>query len=69
MPDPALAPIRLIAPSTEESTWWVTIDGALVNSGTSESAEAASIAADLVAVSVVSALRTLGIAARVEPTI
>lgn len=68
MPDPSLAPIRVLQPSTDGVAWTVTIDGALVNSGTAETAEAAATTADLVAVSCMFALSLLGLSARVAPT-
>lgn len=69
MPDPSLAPIRVLAPATDGTTWAVTLDGVLVNSGTATSPEAAAETAALVAASCTFALSILGLAARVEPTI
>ena len=68
MPDPAVAPIRVLAPSTDGTTWAVTLDDVLVNSGTAETAEAATAPADLVAASCTFALKILGLSARVDPT-
>lgn len=69
MPDPALAPIRVLAPTTDGSTWAVTLDGVLVNSGTAATPEDAAATADLVAASCTFALKILGLSARVDPTI
>ena len=69
MPDPALAPIRVLAPTTDGSTWAVTLDGVLVNSGTAATPEDAAVTADLVAASCTFALKILGLSARVDPTI
>jgi hypothetical protein len=69
VPDPALAPIRVLAPTVDGDAWAVTLDGTLVNSGTAASPEAAAETADLVAASCMFALSILGLAARVEPTI
>ena len=69
MPDPSIAPIRVLAPSTDGTAWAVTLDGTLVNSGTAGSPEDATATADLVAASCTFALKILGLAARVEPTI
>ena len=68
MPDPSLAPIRVLSPSTDGTAWSVTIDGVLVNSGTAETAEAATATAELVAVSCTFALSLLGLSARVAPS-
>lgn len=68
MPDPALAPIRVLAPTTDGTTWAVTLDEVLVNSGTAETPEAAVATADLVAASCTFALKILGLSARVDPT-
>lgn len=68
MPDPSLAPIRVLATSVDGTTWAVTLDDALVNSGTAETAEAATATADLVAASCTFALKILGLSARVAPT-
>lgn len=69
MPDPSLAPIRVLQPSTDDVTWSVTLDDALVNSGTAETAEAAAATAELVAASCMFALSLLGLSARVAPTL
>jgi len=69
VPDPALAPIRVLSPSSDGTTWAVTLDDVLVNSGTAETAEAATATADLVAASCTFALKILGLSARVDPTI
>jgi hypothetical protein len=69
VPDPSLAPIRVLAPTTDGTTWAVTLDGSLVNSGTASTAEEATATADLVAASCTFALSILGLAARVEPTL
>lgn len=69
MPDPSLAPIRVLQPSADGVTWSVTLDEALVNSGTAETAEAAAATADLVAASCMFALSLLGLSARVAPTL
>ena len=68
MPDPSLAPIRVLSTSTDGSVWAVTLDGVLVNSGTAGSPEEAAVAADLVAASCTFALSILGLSARVAPT-
>ena len=68
MPDPALAPIRVLAPSTDGVAWSVTLDDVLVNSGTAETAEAAAATAYLVAASCTFALSILGLTARVAPS-
>ena len=68
MPDPALAPIRVLSPSSDGTTWAVTLDDVLVNSGNAETAEAATATADLVAASCTFALKILGLSARVAPT-
>jgi hypothetical protein len=68
VPDPALAPIRVLSPSSDGTTWAVTLDDVLVNSGTAETAEAATATADLVAASCTFALKILGLSARVAPT-
>lgn len=68
MPDPAVAPIRVLSPSTDGATWAVTLDDVLVNSGTAETAEAAMATADLVAASCTFAMSILGLSARVAPT-
>ena len=67
MPDPSLAPIRVLVGATDGATWSVTLDDVLVNSGTAETAEAAAATADLVAVSCAFALSILGLSARVAP--
>ena len=67
MPDPSLAPIRVLAGATDGATWSVTLDEVLVNSGTAETAEAATATADLVAASCAFALSILGLSARVAP--
>ena len=69
MPDPALAPIRVLAPTTDGATWSVTLDGVLVNSGTAATPEDAATTAALVAASCSFALSILGLSARVDPTI
>lgn len=69
MPDPSLAPIRVLAPATDGTTWSVTLDGVLVNSGTAATPDDAVATADLVAASCTFALKILGLSARVEPTI
>lgn len=69
MPDPSLAPIRVLAPATDGTTWSVTLDGTLVNSGQAATPVDAAVTADLVAASCTFALKILGLAARVEPTI
>lgn len=68
MPDPSLAPIRVLATATDGATWSVTLDDVLVNSGTAETPEAAATTADLVAASCAFALKILGLSARVAPT-
>jgi hypothetical protein len=68
MPDPALAPIRVLAPTTDGTAWAVTLDDVLVNSGTADTPEAAVATADLVAASCTFALKILGLSARVDPT-
>jgi hypothetical protein len=68
MPDPALAPIRVLEPTTDGTAWAVTLDDVLVNSGTAETPEAAVATADLVAASCTFALKILGLSARVAPT-
>ena len=68
MPDPALAPIRVLAYSSDAEAWSVTLDDLPVSSGTAATAEDAAATAALVAVSCVLALRLVGLAARVEPT-
>lgn len=68
MPDPALAPIRVLAPSTDGTAWAVTLDDVLVNSGTAATPEDAAATADLVAASCSFALSILGLAARVAPS-
>lgn len=68
MPDPALAPIRVLATTTDGSAWAVTLDGVLVNSGTAATPEDAAATADLVAASCSFALKILGLSARVDPT-
>ena len=68
MPDPALAPIRVLEPSVDGSAWAVTLDGVLVNSGTATTPEDAAATADLVAASCSFALKILGLSARVAPT-
>lgn len=68
MPDPTLAPIRVLAPTTDGSTWTVTLDGVLVNSGTAATPEDAAATAELVAASCAFALSILGLSARVAPT-
>jgi hypothetical protein len=68
VPEPALAPIRVLAPTVDGDAWAVTLDGALVNSGTAATSEAAAETAALVAASCTFALQILGLAARVEPT-
>lgn len=68
MPDPSLAPIRVLTPSTDGTTWAVTVDDVLVNSGTAETAEAATATAELVAASCTFALSILGLSARVAPS-
>jgi hypothetical protein len=68
MPDPALAPIRVLAPTTDGTAWAVTLDDVLVNSGTAETPEAAVATAELVAASCTFALKILGLSARVAPT-
>ena len=68
MPDPSIAPIRVLAPTVDGSTWSVTLDGVLVNSGTADTPEAAAATADLVAASCTFALQILGLSARVAPT-
>ncbi len=69
MPDPNLAPIRVLAPTTDGTAWAVTLDGVLVNSGTAATPEDATTTADLVAASCIFALSILGLSARVAPTI
>jgi hypothetical protein len=69
MPDPALAPIRVLSPTTDGTAWVVTLDGVLVNSGTAATPEDAAATADLVAASCTFALKILGLSARVDPTI
>jgi hypothetical protein len=69
MPDPALAPIRVLAPTTDDTAWAVTLDDVLVNSGTAATPEDAAATADLVAASCTFALKILGLSARVDPTI
>jgi hypothetical protein len=68
VPDPTLAPIRVLAPTTDGSTWTVTLDGVLVNSGTAATPEDAVATAELVAASCTFALSILGLSARVAPT-
>jgi len=68
MPDPSLAPIRVLSPTVDGVTWSVTLDEVLVNSGTAETEEAAAATADLVAASCAFALKILGLSARVAPT-
>lgn len=68
MPDPSLAPIRVLAPTTDGDSWTVTLDGVLVNSGTAATPEEAATTADLVAASCIFALSILGLSARVAPT-
>lgn len=68
MPDPTIAPIRVLATTTDGTTWTVTLDDVLVNSGTAETPEAAAATADLVAASCSFALKILGLSARVAPT-
>lgn len=68
MPDPSLAPIRVLAPTSDGTAWTVTLDEVVVNSGTAETEEAAAATAALVAVSCSSALKILGLSARVAPT-
>lgn len=68
MPDPSIAPIRVLTPSTDDTAWSVTLDDVLVNSGTAETAEAATATAELVAVSCTFALSLLGLSARVAPS-
>ena len=68
MPDPSVAPIRVLTPSTDDLSWTVTLDGAPVNSGVAATAEDAEATAVLVAVSCVFALNILGLSARVDPT-
>ena len=68
MPDPALAPIRVLAPTVDGVAWTVTLDGVVVNSGTTATPEDATTTADLVAASCSFALQILGLAARVDPT-
>lgn len=68
MPDPSLAPIRVLAPTSDGDVWAVTLDGVLVNSGVAATAEDATTTAALVAASCTFALKILGLAARVEPT-
>lgn len=68
MPDPSIAPIRVLAPTVDGSTWAVTLDGVLVNSGTAATPEDAATTADLVAASCIFALSILGLSARVAPT-
>lgn len=68
MPDPTLAPIRVLAPTTDGTTWTVTLDGVLVNSGTAATPEDAVATAELVAASCTFALSILGLSARVAPT-
>lgn len=69
MPDPSLAPIRVLVGATDGVTWSVTLDEVLVNSGTAETAEAATATADLVAASCAFALSILGLSARVAPNL
>jgi len=69
VPDPALAPIRVLSPSVDGTSWAVTLDDVLVNSGTADTAEAAAATADLVAASCTFALSILGLSARVAPSI
>jgi len=68
VPDPTLAPIRVLAPTTDGTTWTVTLDGVLVNSGTAATPEDAVATAELVAASCTFALSILGLSARVAPT-
>lgn len=68
MPDPSLAPIRVLSPTTDGTSWSVTVDGVPVNSGVAATADEAQATAVLVAVSCVFALNVLGLSARVEPT-
>ena len=68
MPDPSLAPIRVLVGATDGVAWSVTLDDVLVNSGTAETAEAAAATADLVAASCTFALSILGLTARVAPS-
>ena len=69
MPDPSLAPIRVLSPSSDGTTWAVTLDDVLVNSGTAATPEEAAATADLVAASCTFSLQILGLAARVAPSI
>ena len=39
MPDPSIAPIRVLSPSTDGSSWAVTLDEVLVNSGVATTPE------------------------------
>jgi hypothetical protein len=68
VPDPSVAPIRVLSPSSDGESWTVTLDGVPVNSGVAATAEDAQATAVLVAVSCVVALNLLGLSARVEPT-
>lgn len=68
MPDPSLAPIRVVSSSTDANVWTVTLDGSLVNRGEADTPEAAAATAELVAASCVEALSILGLSARVAPT-
>ena len=68
MPDPSLAPIRVLTPTTDGTTWAVTLDDVLVNSGTAATPEDAATTAELVAASCTFALKILGLSARVAPT-
>lgn len=68
MPDPSIAPIRVLSPSTDGSSWAVTLDEVLVNSGVATTPEDAAATAELVAASCTFALSILGLSARVAPT-
>jgi hypothetical protein len=68
VPDPSLAPIRVLAPSTDGTAWTVTLDDLLVNRGDADTPEAAAVTAELVAASCAEVLSILGLPGRVNPT-
>jgi hypothetical protein len=68
MPHPSVAPIHVVEPSVDGTTWTVLVDGVVVNRGEASSHEEATAAAELVAASCIASLSAVGLPGRVQPT-
>ena len=73
MPDPSIAPIRVVGITVVDgdtsSTWAVDVDGTVVATGTSVDQQTAVDTAETVAAGVRESFRVLGVAASTSPTL